>query len=96
MRWVLLGALLAGCGGPTLVVRNFDPGHEKAEIWVDGARVASLAYKEDVEVSVEPGPHRIKAVPAGAEESPWHPGVPYCEIVMEDDAVMTLVPPGAR
>lgn len=92
----LVVACLAGCGGPSLVIRNFDPGAEKAEIWVDGQRVGALGYDEDVSVSVAPGRHTIKAIAPGATESRWHPGAPFCEIVIEDDAVMTLVPPGAR
>lgn len=91
-----LVAAVAGCGSPNLVVRNFDPTQPKAEIWIDGRRVGALAYKEDLSVSLPTGLHRIKAVPPGVTNSPWHPDVEACEVVVEDDAVMTLVTPGAR
>ena len=94
MRGALLSLLLVGLGGcsPTLRVRHLDPTHPQAEVHVDGTLWTYISHGDDLSVKVAPGPHRLRVVPVNGAESPWHPGAPHLDVVIEGDAVLTLQP----
>lgn len=77
---------------PGLIVRHMDPTHDVAEVWVDGYRVGTVEYDDRLVISVAKGRHVIKVVPPGRTDSPWHVGRPDVTVVLENDAVMTLLP----
>jgi hypothetical protein len=94
MRGALLTVLLLGLGGcgPTLRIRHLDPTHPQAEVHVDGQIQTYVSHGDDVSLSVEPGPHRLRVVPVSQDKSPWHPGADHLDVVIEGDAVLTLQP----
>mgnify|MGYP007096623557 CR=1 FL=1 len=91
---LLLAAVgMLGCG-TTLTVRHLDATHTAAQVSVDGQPVGLLTFGDQLELPIQPGPHKLRATTPGGQVSPWHPEVDVLEIVIEGDAVLTLQPRG--
>ncbi len=87
---ILLGAvLLAGCG-QRLVVRNMDPTLESAEIWVDERAAGKVAFRGELSIPLEEGPHVVH-VRTYEGERRQDRGRPLT-VVLEEDATLTLLP----
>ncbi|MCA9559901.1 MAG: hypothetical protein H6704_23355 [Myxococcales bacterium] len=98
MRYALLAALVglsAGCGS-TLTIRHLDATHRSAEVMVNGEKKGMLTYGESFEMPLEPGRYQLKVTAPGKSTSPWHPDVDTIDVMLEDDAVLTLQPPRPR
>ena len=94
MRTIALLTLigLAGCMNPSLTVKHLDPRFRTAEVWIDGERQGTVSYNDELTIDLNEGAHGVKVHPPGVEQSPWHPNKEQCVFVVEDEAVMTLVP----
>lgn len=88
----LLAILLGGCA-PALLVRHQDPKNREAEVWLNGEKVGTVRFAEELELPVEKGRHIVRVVPPGATDSPWHPDRQNIDLVMDTDAILTLFPP---
>ncbi|MGM0575128.1 MAG: hypothetical protein ACQEXJ_05295 [Myxococcota bacterium] len=83
--------LTTGCG-PALEIRHRDPGHEEAEVWIDGERVDTVGYGDDERFRLDEGVHGVRVVPTGRSDSPWHAERREVRFVLDEGAVMTLLP----
>ncbi len=93
--FVALAALLAGCGS-TLTIRHLDATNRSAEVVVNGQNKGMLTYGEAFEMPLEPGRYQLKVTVPGKATSPWHPDVDTIDVMLEDDAILTLQPPRPR
>ena len=91
---LLLVPLLASCG-QHLMVRNYDPTYQKAEILIDDKSVGSVGYMDTLKVAVAPGRYQIKVRYSKVDGSgvattidAKHP----LDVVIVDDAMLTLLP----
>ena len=96
MAVTLAAVGLLGACSPSLIIRHEDPTHDRALIWLDGKRAGVVRYDDTLRVRVARGRHTIRAVAPGSDESPWHLDRPEVEVVIEDEATMTLLTPPPR
>ncbi len=90
-----LAALSTGCGS-TLTIRHLDATNRSAEVVVNGQNKGMLTYGESFEMPLEPGRYQLKVTAPGKSTSPWHPDVDTIDVMLEDDATLTLQPPRPR
>lgn len=89
---VLLGFVLAACGGPTLMVRHQDPTHPLVDIRVDDENVGAIEYGETLSMRVEEGVHQVDASPRGSDTNPWTEDGSGWRLFVQYEAQLTLLP----
>lgn len=93
---VALVASLAGCG-TSLIVRHEDPRNPVAVIWLDGKQTSTVGYGKSVSLDVRRGAHRLRAsLPGKKQNTPWHPEEQELNLVIDEDATLTLLPRDPR
>lgn len=92
-RLLLATALLFSACGPTLTVQHQDPTYSQVNVWVGDELVGELEYGEDLSVRLDQGVHTVRAVPFGETENPWVEDGESWRFVLDEEAVITLLPP---
>lgn len=87
----LVMALFGACA-PRLEIRHEDPAHDAAAVWIDGEHVDTLEYGDRSRFRLREGLHRVRVVPPDQDWSPWHADHRELDVVLDEGAVMTLLP----
>lgn len=91
-----LSLLNSACASTTLTVRHMDPTAPVAQIWIDGELRAEVSYGEDVDITIEPGPHAILAAPPKAKSNAWSPDKAPWHLTIQNTCTLTLMTPSQR
>ena len=84
--------LLAGCGAQ-LVVHQLDSSEPKAVVSIDGEVVGVVEYGDTLKVPLKRGPRRIVASVPDEERHPWSAPDSEWVVIVENDVILTLLPP---
>ena len=73
-----------------------DPSIPQAKIWIDGELYGAIDYQDELSIGLERGPHTIKASTANGTDNPWRQGAPEWHFILDEDAVLSLLPTSSK
>ena len=88
----LIALSLVGCAS-SLAIHHRDPTHKRVSVTIDEEHQGEIDYGDEKTIRVSRGARHVDIVPVGSTMNPWTIDGKGWIIWVDEDAVLTLLPP---